>query len=485
MAKDVIWADDLLDRREFAEFLTRTLVARTASISEKQGQRGWTVALDAGWGAGKSFFVERWVRHLRLEGHPVVFFDAWENDIGEEAATALMAEINEEMDDWIDKLPKTEVARKTAADLVVKSARNLRKSVVPVAKVVASGLLKKAIGTSIEEMFDAGSEAKFDAESIKSSADDALDKAFEVALEEHRQRKSNIKEFKLALIGLIDLIKSKAGAKLPLFVFIDELDRCRPTYAISMLEEVKHIFGMDKVCFVVSTNLSQLRHSVRAVYGLGFDSELYLKRFFDQSIEMPQSRGRDHVVVLMNFFNEITDKRNYTAIPGGSASHHMRVYDAISLVFDSLGLEPRSQKQAFGIAASVCSSIASDLIHTTYLFFLCSLYLKNQALFDDLEKGADPGEICSKVMVIDEKISYEYPDELGRLLRQNIRLSAVLSEYVKLSRQSLSEVEVGASRSIDWIAFEVTQEARGMHRVSERPFIAEYFKLVRYAGYLK
>jgi len=276
MAGDDIWADDLLDRREFAEFLTRTLVARTASISAKQGQRGWTVALDAGWGAGKSFFVERWVKHLRFEGHPVVFFDAWENDIGEEAATALMAEINEEMDDWIDKLPKTEVARKTAADLVVKSARNLRKSVVPVAKVVASGLLKKAIGTSIEEMFDAGSEAKFDAESIKSSADDALDKAFEVALEEHRQRKSNIKEFKLALIGLIDLIKSKAGAKLPLFVFIDELDRCRPTYAISMLEEVKHIFGMDKVCFVVSTNLSQLRHSVRAVYGLGFDSELYL-----------------------------------------------------------------------------------------------------------------------------------------------------------------------------------------------------------------
>ncbi|MES2671372.1 MAG: P-loop NTPase fold protein [Pseudomonadota bacterium] len=486
MAEKDVWADDLLDRKDFAGFLTRTLVARTASISAKQGQRGWTVALDANWGAGKSFFVQRWVEDLRQCGHPVVFFDAWENDIGEEAAVALMAEINKEMDAWIQKLSKMEAVKKTATDLVVTAARKLRRSVMPAAKVVASGLLKKAIGSGIEDIFNGSAVSSTKSlMDVKTSADDALDKVFEVSLEEHLQRKSNVREFKNSLVQLIGLIEREANAKPPLFVFIDELDRCRPTYAISMLEEVKHIFGMDKVCFIVSTNLSQLRHSVGAVYGQSFDSELYLKRFFDQSIELPQAGARNLVAALLEFFDGVRAKRHFTAMLSESLGPLRSEHDAIEWVFDSFELDPRSQKQAFRIAECVCDSLNSDVIHTTYLFFLCVLSLRSQALFDELEQGGSPQEVCRKILRRDKKIHYIHYDELGKLIRSETCLSSVVADYVKISRMKLSDVARSSSYDVDLIAAEVIGEANRQAHSSERIIISDYFKLVRYAGYLK
>ena len=68
-----------------------------------------------------------------------------------------------------------------------------------------------------------------------------------------------------------------------LFILIDELDRCRPTYAIKLLERVKHMFETDQVVFVIATDTSQLKHSIRATYGGEFDAQTYLQRFFDRT----------------------------------------------------------------------------------------------------------------------------------------------------------------------------------------------------------
>ena len=68
--------------------------------------------------------------------------------------------------------------------------------------------------------------------------------------------------------------------ELPLFILIDELDRCRPNYAIELLENIKHIFDIPGIVFIVATDSKQLSHSINAVYGSKFASEKYLKRFF-------------------------------------------------------------------------------------------------------------------------------------------------------------------------------------------------------------
>jgi hypothetical protein len=74
-----------------------------------------------------------------------------------------------------------------------------------------------------------------------------------------------------------------------MYVFIDELDRCRPTYAIELLETVKHLFEIKGIVFVIATNTDQLQHSIKVVYGQGFDANRYLYRFFQRTytLKMP------------------------------------------------------------------------------------------------------------------------------------------------------------------------------------------------------
>ena len=72
-----------------------------------------------------------------------------------------------------------------------------------------------------------------------------------------------------------------------LVIFIDELDRCKPSYALEMLERIKHYFDDDRIIFVVSVNKEQLTHTITTYYGEGFDSTGYLNKFFDIEAYLP------------------------------------------------------------------------------------------------------------------------------------------------------------------------------------------------------
>lgn len=70
-------------------------------------------------------------------------------------------------------------------------------------------------------------------------------------------------------------------------VFIDELDRCKPDYAINLLERIKHYFDIENLTFVFSVNIEELCHTIKQFYGEGFSASNYLTRFFDYTINLP------------------------------------------------------------------------------------------------------------------------------------------------------------------------------------------------------
>ncbi len=72
-----------------------------------------------------------------------------------------------------------------------------------------------------------------------------------------------------------------------LVIFIDELDRCKPTFTVKLLEQIKHYIFDERITFVFSVNLEQLQHTIKHYYGADFDSCRYLDRFFDLRIAMP------------------------------------------------------------------------------------------------------------------------------------------------------------------------------------------------------
>jgi hypothetical protein len=498
------WRDDILDRQGFADFLTRVLTEQARVLSERQ-QRGLTVAVDAEWGAGKTFFIERWAETLRRQGHPVVMFDAWKHDLGEAPVVVLMAAIDEALREWLRRAPIEQEIKQKASELGRKGIRQLRRAVLPTTGVILSGLLKKATGIAWKDLKDAT--ALSDEEDDTADATDAatgasdsddqtsidagLDRIFEQALGEQTQRIEAIERFRSDMGRVIDLIHREAAAKMPVFVFVDELDRCRPSYAISLLEEIKHIFGMPQVCFVVSTNLAQLSHSVRAVYGEGFDAEHYLKRFFDQTHTIPPPDSRLHIKVLLTEHPVLSERKHAHGLPTIRGTMPT-VADAIALLFDACRLDLRSQKQVFLIAETAVSAIPRESnVNTMWLFFLAVLAHKNQHGYAELiRKRPDLvgfQTLAASVLYEDKKIIYWDSRLSGK---QEASISFVLWRYFEWSSMDADDIYNRASEASsypDTNIRSIQQELPSSWSTNAPPIptLRHYIDYVRYAGYAR
>ena len=240
---------DLLDRREAVDTLTHL-------VGNLDGP--CVVAVDAAWGFGKTTFLKMWSQHLRNEEFPVVAFNAWETDFSEDPFLTLATELTEGLQSDGAKLPEETMKRLNDAlqdvlGWVVKGAIRFAASQVPV------------LGPQLAE--DAASFAK-------------------KKMSQHSEARTSIKRFRGVLRDTAATL-SKANANRPLMVMIDELDRCRPSYAVELLEVAKHLFSVDRIVFVLAVNCEQLAHSVKALYGNDFDADGYLRRFFDVDFKLP------------------------------------------------------------------------------------------------------------------------------------------------------------------------------------------------------
>ena len=95
-----------------------------------------------------------------------------------------------------------------------------------------------------------------------------------------------------------------------LVVFVDELDRCTPKYAVKLLERIKHYFNNDRITFVFSVNLEQLQHTIKSFYGNNFEASRYLDRFFDLRLSLPApNKGAFYDMIEFN-----ADENNYDGL---------------------------------------------------------------------------------------------------------------------------------------------------------------------------
>lgn len=158
-----------------------------------------------------------------------------------------------------------------------------------------------------------------------------------------------------------------------LVIFIDELDRCRPTFAIEMLERIKHYFDDDRVIFIASVNREQLIHSISKCYGVDFDSTGYLDKFFDRNVYLPQidttygggskinftSRQYrlENVAVGLNDYYKLTLRENmryYECISYAASSSYVNdngyrgvMFSAFIPIIAILGIKDENKKRMF------------------------------------------------------------------------------------------------------------------------------------------
>ncbi|MCY4421276.1 MAG: P-loop NTPase fold protein [Gammaproteobacteria bacterium] len=254
------FANDLLDRRQSVEVLTRL-------IDSIEGP--CVLAVDAAWGAGKTTFLNIWSQHLRIKGFPVVGFNAWETDYSENPFVVLSSELMEGLDLYKKRSLTTKI------DKTKELTKELLKKISPYA--IQAVLESVPGGTAISP---------------------ALLSLVEDKLSAHQEAQNSIENFKDALQDMAkELAKHNSHS---LIVVIDELDRCRPTYAVELLEVAKHLFSVDKIIFVLAINRTQLAHSIQALYGASFNGEDYLGRFFDLDFRLPEPKQEYFIDALLD-----------------------------------------------------------------------------------------------------------------------------------------------------------------------------------------
>ena len=163
----------------------------------------------------------------------------------------------------------------------------LKSATVPVLTKIGLGMLNRGIefasGVSVDginkECLQTGTESVFDQY---------------VSLTDARE------DFRARLQRLAGKVFDKTGK--PLIYIVDELDRCRPDFAVKVLERIKHLFDIDHVIFVLGIDREQLGRVIQSAYG-NIDVENYLLRFIDVDFLLPGIDVRKFFDFLWNRYN--------------------------------------------------------------------------------------------------------------------------------------------------------------------------------------
>lgn len=278
--------DDRLKRKRYAEFL-KSMLENCDHYRREDSDGAYVIAIDSPWGTGKTRFAKMLRNHLEdrtkemgdnsLPGKDAAFcaiyYNSWETDFSDDALLPLIHSLV--------KSPEFELKR--FEDESKEFVEDFKKTAISVAKVAGYAILHNTLGETATQMVKA--------------VEDSVSKKKTDPLEDYQKRLDILDEFRKSLEKVIEQTKQKK-----LVIIVDELDRCRPTFAIQTLELAKHLFAVKGLIFIFALDIKQLSCSVRTVYGNEMDAPGYLCRFFDYISRLPQP---DKTSFIKGFFEAL------------------------------------------------------------------------------------------------------------------------------------------------------------------------------------
>ncbi len=261
--------DDSLGREQFGKFFCKYL-----TMSESPS----IVELAAGYGEGKTYFLKRCKIELDTDSTYPIYLNIWEQDYYNYPLLFLLDAFNKHkcIDDSVKEL---NISR-------LKSILNITPS------ILSAAITGTPVPLKLGDMI------------FKKNEDTP---------------ESIIKEIR----KIIQKIDEKSKELKRIIVFIDELDRCRPDYAIQVLEVIKHIFSIKNVVFVIATDDNRLKACVESVYGVQSSNEDYLRKFVDVQFILPETTETDAYKLNVTG-NPNIEVRQYLLMPSLRESDAMR-----------------------------------------------------------------------------------------------------------------------------------------------------------------
>ncbi|MCU8469643.1 KAP family NTPase, partial [Vibrio vulnificus] len=375
---------DTLNRAKYAQYLTNFLASKGYDDSREgeDKKRNYVLNLNSEWGSGKTYFLKRWAEDLKAH-HPVIYVDAWQQDYSDDPLMTVISSIVSQLREQAGR------DEGNAAISVIGKAGGLFKALAP---AVVGGVTKKFTGIDFAAVMNDAEGASAESD-IKDEDGNALDmsaaasKAVQYMLDEHEGKAKAISALKQSVSQWLEAVKGLTDKQYPAFVFIDELDRCRPSYAVEMLETIKHIFDIKGVVFVVATDTRQLQHAVRVVYGQGFDADIYLGRFFNTRYTLKKMPLKELLSVHCDLdklsLNALSQKGIEIWPKPTDTDVHL---DNLSIIYRALKLSERESIQITERLVSIVDNLGFERsLDVYYLAVLMCLKEKHFKLYDQLQ----------------------------------------------------------------------------------------------------
>lgn len=227
----------------------------------------FVISLEAPWGTGKSTFLDILQNQLNDDLN-IIKINAWKQDYLNDPVATIMFDISNQLSDIIDD----------------KTARNLKKIGLKLSRD-----LIPTIVTGLSALLPIPFLGKL------------INKAVESIVDQLDEQKATLEELEENLKAALKCVK-----KNKIIIFVDELDRCKPTYAINFLETIKHLFDINGLVFVLAFEGTVISESLKKVYGENFHSKNYLKRFINLRIDLPEKVS--YVLIKKSFLDHKLDQ---------------------------------------------------------------------------------------------------------------------------------------------------------------------------------
>lgn len=337
-----------LDRQQYAETLTQIITKYSD---------GFVLALNNKWGTGKTTFVKMWDKYLQNNNFKTLYYNAWENDFENDVLISIISELKK-----LNVADKNDIFNK-----IIKKA-------APLTKAALTSFFKHQVKKHIGE--------DFTKEILENSADPLADSLVE-QIQSFAERRKSIQELRKVLD---DYVK-QVSKNLPIVFIIDELDRCRPSFAVEVLEQIKHLFSVPGIVFVLSIDKEQLCHAIKGYYGSEkIDSNEYLRRFIDIEFSLPEPEISLFCSYMIEFYNykeflHCNERMRYREFQTDMAD----IIDFSTLLFNSTAISLRMQEKIFAHARlSMCLFKANDYLIPYTFLFLTYLKFKNPEVLNNI-----------------------------------------------------------------------------------------------------
>lgn len=413
--------DDLLGREKIAQLWQDTLL--------KSGKH-FVMAVDASWGMGKTYFARNWECKLLHDDYKVCYIDAFEYDFTDDPFMTITSNLIEafeftELDEVSNKL-----------NTFFRAFKGHLGAAVP---ALVGGVVK-IVSTipQIGGIADIGSSlTNATAKAVKEAKNKSMNPADEV-LQSDLSYNAAMTQFKNKLKELI----KKQNSDKPFIVIVDELDRCKPTYAIEFLEKLKHLFDIPNMIFILFINEDELVNAISHTYGI--DGKNYLGKFIQVFSRF--NRYQYYNSHIWSYINKkyLENDDYYKDIFGNNLiNDYIYLFEEMSHIYPDL-----SYRDVDNILMSYKCLDIKNIHHIGLSIILKIIKLKDSAFyyilfFDTLTLHKDYKSVVPEKFQITsinfDKTNSVFIDEFKMLLYNIHRLSSPYSGFLKEENQDVPQ----------------------------------------------